>query len=109
MFIGSLKMAEANCWVKKDKAISKPDRKRRGAVRGLGVALGGGMDRKLWTVGLSGHCWILASTDSEGWGRIFFAQPLSYLVGFKIKVCCVFLPRGWVRWPLQATGREQTD
>ena len=29
-------MAEANCWVKKDKAISKPGRK--GGVRGLGVA-----------------------------------------------------------------------
>ena len=53
MFIESLKMAEANCWVK-DKAISKLDRKRRG-VRGLGVAPGGGMDRKLQTVGLSGH------------------------------------------------------
>jgi hypothetical protein len=41
-------MAEAN------KAISKLDRKRRG-VRGLGVASGGGMDKKLQTVGLSGH------------------------------------------------------
>ena len=96
--IVAVKEAKVKCWAKGERCDFQSQEEKKG-TRGL-------RQSRWWGRGSSrhgglGHLQSVASTVGRGqggWGRVFFAQPLSYLASFKIlRLSGVFHPPG-LKW-----------